>query len=60
MTPSIAIVFLRGGGPVTGFEVILFLQVAGAVMLAAVCWGIFGKWIERTRGPQMADSPRRH
>jgi hypothetical protein len=57
MTPSIAIVFLRGGGPVTGFEVILFLQVAGAVMLAAVCWGIFGKWIERTRGRRWPTVP---
>jgi Protein of unknown function (DUF3592) len=50
MTPSIAIIFLSGGGPVTGFEIILFLLVAGAVMLVAICWGIFGEWIERTRG----------
>jgi hypothetical protein len=43
-------VLLRGGGPVTGFEIFLFLLVAGAVMLVAICWGIFGEWIERTRG----------
>ena len=50
MTPSIAIIFLRGGGPVNRSEIILFLLVAGAVMLVAICWGIFGEWIERTRG----------
>jgi hypothetical protein len=39
-----------GGGPVTGFEIILFLLAAGAVILAAICKGIVEDWIARTRG----------
>ncbi len=39
-----------GGGPLTGFEIILFLLVAGAIMLGAISWAIFGDWVERTRG----------
>lgn len=38
-----------GGGPVTGFEVILFLLAAGAVVVVAVSRAIVGGWIERTR-----------
>ena len=39
-----------GGGPLTRFEVILFLLVAGAVILVAICWGIVEDWIKHTRG----------
>jgi hypothetical protein len=38
-----------GGGPVTGFEIILFLLVAGAIMLVAIGRVIVEGWIERTR-----------
>jgi hypothetical protein len=38
------------GGPVTRFEVALFCLVCGAGILVAICWGIFGGWIKRTRG----------
>lgn len=50
MTPSIASIFLRGGGPVTEFEIVLFLLVAGTMILVAICWGAVEEWIERTRG----------
>jgi uncharacterized protein DUF3592 len=49
MTPSIAIIFLRGS-PVTGFEIMLFLLAAGAAMLVAICWGMVGEWKKRTHG----------
>ena len=39
-----------GGGPVTGFEILLFLLVAGVVMLVAICWGVVGEWKTRTHG----------
>jgi hypothetical protein len=38
-----------GGGPVTGFEIILYLLVAGGIMLVAICWDIVRAWIEHTR-----------
>ena len=41
---------MLAGGPVTRFEVVLFLLVAGAVILVGICWGIVADWIERTRG----------
>lgn len=41
---------VSGGSTVTGFEIILFLLVAGAVVLVSICWGIIKKLIERTRG----------
>ena len=39
-----------GGGPVTGFEILLFSLAAGAVILVAIGRGIVQDWIERTRG----------
>jgi hypothetical protein len=50
MTPLIAGILMHGGGPVTRFEVILFLLAAGAVMLVATCWQFLDMWIKRTRG----------
>jgi hypothetical protein len=44
-----SILIHSGGGPVTGFEIILFLLVAGGFMLVAICRVIVGDWIERTR-----------
>lgn len=41
---------LRGGGPVTRFELIVFSLVAGALILGAVCWGIVEEWIDRLHG----------
>jgi hypothetical protein len=50
ITPLTAIILHSGGGPVTRFEVVIFLLVAGAVILEGTCQQIIGKWIERTRG----------
>jgi hypothetical protein len=51
MTPLIAGILMHsGGGPITRFEVILFLLVAGTMLLVAICWGAVEEWIERTRG----------
>jgi hypothetical protein len=50
MLQLFACILLRGGGPITGFEIILFLLIAGAVMLVGICWGIVSEWTERTRG----------
>jgi hypothetical protein len=50
MTPSIASLLMLAGGPLTGFEVKLFLLFAGVILLGAICWGIIETWIERTRG----------
>jgi len=50
MTVLTAIIFHSGGGPLTRFEVILFLLVAGTMILVAICWGAVEEWIERTRG----------
>lgn len=38
------------GGPVTGFEIVLLLGAAGAVMLVAALWQIVVNWIQRNRG----------
>ena len=50
MTPLFASVLMFAGGPLTRFEVILFLLVAGAVILVAICWGAVEDWIKHTRG----------
>jgi hypothetical protein len=51
MTPLIAGILMHsGGGQITRFEVILFLLVAGTMILVAICWGAVEEWIERTRG----------
>ena len=50
ITQLIASIFIHsGGGPVTGFEIILFLLATGIVMLVAIGRVIVGGWIERTR-----------
>lgn len=46
----IGVLMYSGGGPVTRFEVILFLLVAGAVIFVAICWGAVEDLIERIRG----------
>lgn len=50
MTPLIAGILMRGGGPITRFEIILFSLAAGAIMLVGICWQLLDKWIKRTRG----------
>ena len=50
MLPLFVIILHNGGGPVTGFEIMLFLLVVGAVILEGVCEHYIRKWIERTRG----------
>jgi hypothetical protein len=45
-----SILMHSGGGPVTGFEIILFSLAAGVVILVAICWGIVEDWIKRARG----------
>ncbi len=50
MTPAIACSLGGGGGPVTRFETILVLLIAGTIILVAVCRGIVEEWIERTHG----------
>ena len=49
-TLPIASILMFGGGPLTRFEVILFLLVAGTIILVAVSWGAIEQWIERARG----------
>lgn len=41
---------LYAGEPVTRFEIIVFLIVAGAGLVVAVCWGMVEDWIQHTRG----------
>ncbi len=49
MTPWIAIILMQsGGGQVSGFEVKMFLLVAGGGILGAVCWGTVEEWIDRS------------
>jgi hypothetical protein len=50
MTPLAVGILMRGGGPVTRFEVIVFLLAAGAVILVGICWGIVKELVERTVG----------
>jgi hypothetical protein len=50
MTPLIADIMMRGGGPITRTEIILISVAAGAVMLVGICWQLLDKWIGRTRG----------
>ncbi|MGO8758496.1 MAG: DUF3592 domain-containing protein [Terracidiphilus sp.] len=52
MTISIGGILMYGGGgpPVTRFETILVLLIAGTIILVAVCRGIVEEWIERTHG----------
>jgi hypothetical protein len=50
MTPSIAVVIMLAGGEVTGFEIKMFLLVAGSAILVAICWGAVEEWIDRYRG----------
>jgi hypothetical protein len=45
-----SILMHSGGGPVTGFEVLLFSLAAGVVILVAIGRGIVQDWIERSRG----------
>jgi hypothetical protein len=39
-----------GGGPVTGFEAILFSLIVGVGLLVSICWQILDDWKKRTRG----------
>jgi Protein of unknown function (DUF3592) len=51
MLHSISILLMHsGGGPVTRFEVTLFLLVVGAGILVSFCWGLVEDWIKRVRG----------
>ena len=50
MTPLIASILLRGGGPITRSETILIFLAVGAIMLVGVCWQVLDKWVGRTRG----------
>jgi hypothetical protein len=50
MTQFIAGILMRGGGPITRFEIILISLFAGAVMLVGICRQLLDKWIKRTRG----------
>ncbi|MGA8086827.1 MAG: DUF3592 domain-containing protein [Terracidiphilus sp.] len=50
MTPLLACILMRGGGPLTRNEIILFSLFAGAVMLVGICRQLFDTWIKRTRG----------
>jgi hypothetical protein len=45
-----SILMHSGGGPVTGFEVLLFSLAAGVVILVAIGRGIVQDWLERSRG----------
>ncbi len=47
MTPCM---LMRGGGPLTRNEIILFSLFAGAVMLVGICRQLLDTWIKRTRG----------
>jgi hypothetical protein len=44
------ILMRSGGGPLTRFEVVVFLLVAGTMILVAICVGAVEELIERTRG----------
>ncbi len=48
MTPSIVAILMLAGGQITGFEVKMFLLVAGAAILVAICWGAVEEWIDRS------------
>ena len=50
MTLLIAIFLMRGGGPITRFEIIVVALVAGAIMLQGVCQEMFRRWKRRTHG----------
>lgn len=50
MTPLAVGILMRGGGPITRFEIILFSLAAGAVLLVGICWGVVEELIERIRG----------
>jgi hypothetical protein len=50
MLPLFSCILMRGGGPITRFEIILFSLAAGTIMLVGICWQLLDKWIERTRG----------
>jgi Protein of unknown function (DUF3592) len=51
MIPLVSGIVMRGGGgPLTRFEVILFLLIAGTMLLVAICWGAVEDWDKRTRG----------
>jgi hypothetical protein len=50
MTPLAVGIPMLGGGPITHFEVIVFLLAAGAVIFVGICWGIVEELAERTHG----------
>ena len=50
MTLLIASILMLAGGPLTGFEVKLFLLFAGAFILVGICRQLLDTWIKRTRG----------
>ena len=50
MLPLFAMILHNGGGPLTRFEVVLFLLVAGSFILVGICRQILDDWIARTRG----------
>jgi hypothetical protein len=41
---------MRGGGPITRFEIILISLFVGAVILVGICWQLLTTWRERTHG----------
>jgi Protein of unknown function (DUF3592) len=49
-TPLVASILILAGGPLTGFEVKMFLLAAGAIMLVGVCWQLLDNWKKRTHG----------
>jgi Protein of unknown function (DUF3592) len=48
MTPLNVIIHGGGGGPVTGFEIKMFLLAAGSAILVGICWGAVQEWIDRS------------
>jgi len=50
LLPLFACILMLGGGPITRFEIILFLLFAGGVMLVGTCQEIVRRWIKRTHG----------
>ncbi len=51
MTTLIANILMHsGGGPLTGFEVKIFLLIAGTGILVAICWGAIEDWFEHVHG----------
>ena len=50
MLPLFAIIFHSGGGPLTRFEVILYLLAVGIAILVGACWDIVNMLIRRFRG----------